>query len=127
MSSRPVSASQIASEFGFTARHWIRQAANGRVPGAYQPSGPKGHWLFDRAVFEKWYRSTVREATWQPSISAARRGGHARNATTRNSGSLSRQEIDQLLRSVSGSGSMNSMQPAGADVLAFRSARQRER
>lgn len=46
--------SQIAANYGFTARHWVRQASSGLIPGATQPSGPGGHWLFDRRAFANW-------------------------------------------------------------------------
>jgi hypothetical protein len=39
---RPIPASDIAARYGFTARHWIRLAAAGKVPGAKQPTGPRG-------------------------------------------------------------------------------------
>jgi hypothetical protein len=32
-------ASEISDAYDFTPRHWIRQAAAGRIPGARQPSG----------------------------------------------------------------------------------------
>src|SRR6185312_8139517 len=112
---KPVAASTIAERFGFTARHWIRQAAEGRVPGAYQPSGPGGRWLFDEAVFEHWYRSRVREARlWQPSTRGERSIGAVPNVRGGNSGSPLRQEIDELLKNVCNNGSRTSKPRHGA-------------
>ena len=34
-----VDAAVLVDEFGFTRRHWIRQATLGRVPGTRQPFG----------------------------------------------------------------------------------------
>jgi hypothetical protein len=42
-----LTAPDLAREYGFTARHWTRLAAAGRVPGARQPAGPNGQWLFE--------------------------------------------------------------------------------
>lgn len=53
-------APQIAERHGFTARHWTRLAARGIIPGARQPSGPGGHWLFDYAEFKKWWDAARR-------------------------------------------------------------------
>jgi hypothetical protein len=53
-------ASQIAKEYGFTARHWTRLAAAGKLPGTYQPSGEGGKWLFDAQVFGKWFKQNNR-------------------------------------------------------------------
>jgi hypothetical protein len=47
-------ASELSIHYGFTARYWIKRATAGTIPGARQPSGPKGHWLFDRRVFARW-------------------------------------------------------------------------
>jgi len=46
-------ASDISDAYGFTSRRWIRQAAAGRIPGARQPSGVGGVWLFDARLFAK--------------------------------------------------------------------------
>jgi hypothetical protein len=42
-----LTAAELSKTYGLTARHWIRLAARGKVPGAYQPAGEGGKWLFD--------------------------------------------------------------------------------
>ncbi len=53
-----INASKIAERYGFTPRHWTRQAAAGLIPGAVQPSGPGGHWLFDQKAFAAHAKAT---------------------------------------------------------------------
>lgn len=65
-----LSASQLAERYGFTARHWTRQAAAGNIPGAYQPSGNHGHWLFDLAVFQRWASANGIPTLQQPFVRA---------------------------------------------------------
>src|SRR5262249_58633274 len=67
-------ASEIARAYGFTSRHWIRLAAAGKIPGAWQPSGPGGGGLFDQAQFVAWREASKRRATpWRASIDEAKR------------------------------------------------------
>ncbi len=63
---KPVRAAEIAEKFGFTARHWIRQAAEGRIPGCVQPSGPGGAWLFDLTAFTRWAKPQGLEPKAEP-------------------------------------------------------------
>jgi hypothetical protein len=51
VTSSQLRASEISRQYGFTSRYWIRMAAAGRVPGARQPSGVGGAWLFDARLF----------------------------------------------------------------------------
>lgn len=53
-----IKASEIAADYGFTPRYWIRLAIAGRIPGVRQPSGPGGQWIFDRRAFAT-YAKTV--------------------------------------------------------------------
>ena len=70
-----VPASTIARDYGFTSRHWIRMAAHSKLSGAYQPSGPGGHWLFDTEAVEKWFKETARKPQQWPT-GAAGLAGH---------------------------------------------------
>jgi hypothetical protein len=80
------SASKIADQYGW---HWIRQAASGKVPGAYQPSGQGGKWLFDSNVFDKWFKSTNKGvASWPGYINAEKPTGRVCKEITRNRSSL---------------------------------------
>ena len=38
--SRYLTARALAKTYGFSPRYWTRLAAQGKVPGAYQPAGP---------------------------------------------------------------------------------------
>lgn len=49
-------ACDLARDYGFTARHWLRLAAAGKIPGARQPAGAGGHWLFERRGFVAYAR-----------------------------------------------------------------------
>jgi hypothetical protein len=67
-------ATDLARRYGFTARYWTKQAASGRIPGAWQPSGPGGAWLFDEGGFLAWREATKREVvTDAPTAIAAYR------------------------------------------------------
>ena len=46
-----VSAAYLAERTSLTARWFTRQACEGKIPGAVQPSGPGGAWRFDEARF----------------------------------------------------------------------------
>ena len=55
---RWIGPAELVEEFGFTERHWIRQAAAGRVPSARQPFGPRSSWVFDLEEVRRWWAST---------------------------------------------------------------------
>lgn len=98
---RALTASDLAKQFGMTPRYWTRMAAEGKVPGAWQPSGSKGKWLFDKVAVERWRRSTTKEvAAWQGYTSEARRIGDAPSVTGANTDSASAPRISALLKSV---------------------------
>jgi integrase len=63
-------AAEIARKYGFTTRHWIRPAATGKIPGVRQPSGPRGCWLFDAALFAKWLDERARKVESWPRYTA---------------------------------------------------------
>jgi DNA modification methylase len=108
----------------FTARYWIKQAASGKVPGAWQPSGPGGAWLFDHAEFVAWRKASKREVATCPRYTVeAKSIGRAPSVRVESSAEASRQRIDQLLRSVLGNGSTNSTRPPGGTSRGGRSAR----
>ncbi len=100
-----MTAAELADRFGMTARYWTRMAVTGKVPGAWQPSGAKGKWLFDKATVERWQRSGVKEVkSWRGYISAERRIGAAPSVREENIVSPSAQKINQLLKSVCANG-----------------------
>src|ERR1700730_15248000 len=102
-------ASEIARAYGFTSRYWIRLAAAGKIPGAWQPSGPGGGWLFDQAQFVAWREASKRRVTpWRQSTDAAKGIGPAPNVKGASTGAASRPPIAQLLNDVLGSASKNS-------------------
>ena len=71
-------ASEIAARYGLSSRYWIKMAAAGRIPGAWQPSGPGGGWLFDQAQFVAWREASKRRAmSWRPSTDEAKGIGPA--------------------------------------------------
>jgi integrase len=77
-------ASEIARAYGFTSRYWIRLAAAGKVPGAWQPSGPGGGWLFDHAEFAAWRQASKRRTTrWRQSTGEAKGIGPGPNGKGR--------------------------------------------
>lgn len=93
-------ASDLAKRYGFTSRYWIRQAAEGKLPGAMQPSGAKGHWLFERTAIERWWKSRQRGMEqWQMSTRGGKRGGADSRDTVSHTTGLSKQKIDELLKS----------------------------
>jgi hypothetical protein len=111
-------ASQIAAEYGFTGRHWIRQASEGKIPGARQPSGPGGQWLFDAKLFAAWWESRKREVVAWPGFSGEeKRGGRVHNVPAINTETACRQRTEQLLRSVLGHGSTASKPSSGGTSL----------
>src|SRR4029077_5117802 len=65
VSSPQLAISDLVEGYGFSARYWTKLAASGRIPGAWQPSGPKGSWRFDAGLFVKWRENSQREvAAW---------------------------------------------------------------
>jgi hypothetical protein len=97
---------EIAQEYGFSTRYWIKLAANGRIPGAKQPAGKGGCWVFDRVVFRRWWNSQGRRvSSWPGYTSAERRGGVASRGMAKNSGSPSKRDLKASLASVLGNGS----------------------
>jgi hypothetical protein len=108
-------ASDLSREYGFTARHWIRLAAAGRIPGAHQPSGHGGGWLFDRQAFVAWWRSTQHEvSTWPGYTEGAASTGVAPSVKAESTGEASKQRIERLLADVLGHGSTSSTRSRGA-------------
>jgi len=99
-------ASEIAARYGFTPRYWIKRAAAGKIPGARQPSGPRGGWLFDGDLFETWWRGLPRQESvaWQTYIDAEQSGGAVSNAMDAVTGAASRRRIEALLNAVLDSG-----------------------
>src|SRR5262249_44105068 len=73
-------ASEIAARYGLSSRYWIKMAAASRIPGAWQPSGPGGAWLFDKAQFVAWREAQKRRAPAWPRSTAGEKGiGRARS------------------------------------------------
>lgn len=100
-----VPARVIANEFGMTPRHWTRMAASGKIPGAWQPSGEGGTWLFDIEAFRRWRASTQRKvAEWPGYTRGAKSIGRAPSVPGRSTERPLEQEIDGWLRSAIGSG-----------------------
>jgi hypothetical protein len=100
-----LSAHDLAVEFGMTPRYWTRMASEGKVPGAWQPSGSRGKWLFDKAAVERWQRSKRKEVgAWPGYTKEARRIGAVPSVTGKNTDSPSAPLINALLKSVYGNG-----------------------
>ena len=59
MTARPrhVSAAHLAARTGLTSRWFTAAACEGKIPGAVQPSGPRGAWRFDNVKFGRWWRA----------------------------------------------------------------------
>src|SRR6266436_6143047 len=109
-----LTATQVAQEHGFTPRHWTRQAAAGKIPGARQPSGPGGQWLFDAAMLRRWWETRKREVEAWPGYTAEGVSiGRAPSVRTESTGEASRQRTERLLSNVLGRGSMNSTRLPG--------------
>ncbi|WP_371259447.1 helix-turn-helix domain-containing protein [Bradyrhizobium sp. URHD0069] len=112
---QPLKASEVAARYGLSARHWTRLAAAGKVPGAWQPVGARGHWLFNAEALDTWRKNNLKEVSqWQGFTSGATSGGAAPSVKIKSSGLASKQRIEQLLKSVLGNGSGNSMPSNGA-------------
>ncbi len=102
---RALTAADLAIHYGMTPRYWTRMAAEGKVPGAWQPSGGRGKWLFDAVAVQRWHRSKQKEvSSWPGYTSADRRIGAAPNVTDENTGSRSAPQINALLKSVFANG-----------------------
>lgn len=72
-----ITATELASDYGFSRRYWIRLAAQGSIPGAHQPSGPGGKWVFERAAFKRWWQTHGRDVgEWRPLSRGDVFGGH---------------------------------------------------
>lgn len=98
---RHVPASALVERYGFTARHWIRLAAAGKVPGAFQPFGAHGRWVFDLDVVARWWDAQRKQVTeWPTSTSAGRRGGGASSGAGRKFARPSRRDLKASLASV---------------------------
>src|SRR6266700_3788350 len=120
-------ATDLASHYGFTPRYWVRLAAEGKIPGAHQPSGAQGHWLFDPVTFKRWWATTQRKVlTWPGYTAEGRSIGSAPNVKVENTREASKQRIGQLLNDVLGSGSMTSTQSPGGKSRGGRSRRRRK-
>ena len=86
MTERPLTASALARSYGFTPRHWIRLAAQGRIPGARQPFGPRGRWVFDASIFKSWWAAQQREIPqWPGYTREAASGGRVPSVTAETS------------------------------------------
>lgn len=121
-----LTAKQIAASFGFTPRHWIRQAALGKVPGAYQPSGERGTWLFDSEIFTRWYKGTGRKVNSWPGFTGAEASiGRVRSERAASSESPLRHQIDGLLSAALRSGKTGLKPLPGANVHEFPLAKRR--
>src|SRR5262245_48727518 len=102
-------ASEIAARYGLSSRYWIKMAAAGRIPGAWQPSGPGGAWLFDKAQFVAWREARKRRAPAWPRSTAGEQGiGPGPNVRGASIAAASGLRIGQLLNDVLGDGSTNS-------------------
>ncbi len=75
-----VSAAYLSERTSLTTRWFTRQACEGKIPGAVQPSGPGGTWRFDEARFWVWWNERGREP-WQPSTGAVGNGGREPGGT----------------------------------------------
>ncbi len=62
-----VSAAYLAERTSLTTRWFTAKACEGNIPGAVQPSGPRGAWRFDEDKFWRWWNEKGREP-WQPPL-----------------------------------------------------------
>lgn len=73
-----ISSTTLAKRYGFSSRHWTSLAAAGKLPGAYQPSGTGGKWVFDEAAFRRWWGTSMRRGSQWPVYTAeGKHGGDA--------------------------------------------------
>jgi hypothetical protein len=109
-------ASEIARMHGFTSRYWTRMAAAGRIPGARQPSGIGGAWVFDARQFAAWWESRTKRVEAWPGYTVEGKagfGGVAPSVRTENTGEASRQRIERLRNVVFGNSSPSLMRSHG--------------
>lgn len=72
MRSRYISTAELAATIGFSARWLTARAAAGEIPGARQPAGPRGKWVFDEAQFWRWWETRGAKPThWRPPLGAS--------------------------------------------------------
>ena len=119
-------ASEIARKYGFTPRQWIRLAAAGKIPGARQPAGARGQWLFDAVLFANWSDDRTKKVEPRPGYTAEVKvgcGGAAPSVRAESTEEASRRRIEQLRNAVFGSGSTTSMRSPGAISRGVRSKR----
>ena len=95
----------LVARYGFTERHWRKLAAEGRIPGATQPCGSRGHWVFDARLFAAWWEAGRREAACRISTAGAKFGGAAPSVRGASTAEVSRQRIERLHSVVLGNGS----------------------
>lgn len=96
---RHVKAKDIAKEFGSTPRHWIKLAASGKIPGAWQTGDEGSCWMFDIEAFRRWQKSKImRVEEWQGYTKGAKYGGRVSSVKVRNTDVPLGQEIKELLK-----------------------------
>lgn len=96
-----ISSTTLAKRYGFSARHWTSLAAAGKLPGAYQPSGTGGKWVFDEAAFRRWWgRSMRRGSQWPGYTAEEKHGGDAPSVKGVNTGEASEHRIRRKLKAV---------------------------
>lgn len=107
MTERPAKASEIAAEYGFSTRYWIKLASAGKIPGAWQPSGEHGVWVFDRREFRLWRAKGMPKGSnaWPVYTDEERRGGAAFKEAARSGVAPSKRDLKASLASVLRNGS----------------------
>src|SRR5258708_37478422 len=119
-----LTATEVARLFGYSARHWRRQAALGKVPGAHQLFGPRGHWVFDDDELRKLCRTRKREvAPWASlgkrvvnsggAASSEKSSPSENRAAAQNSVAALKQQTSKRLSAVLERGKKNSTPPLG--------------
>ncbi len=73
-----VRAKELAENTGPTARYFAALACQNQVPGAHQPTGSGGAWLFDAQKFWEWFRTSERNPVRLSTIGAASEFGGPR-------------------------------------------------
>src|SRR5205085_9113108 len=97
---KPLTTKEAADKCRLSERRMIRLAADGRIPGAFQPAGPHGAWRFDAVEFRTWLTGTrAKGDKWHPSTDAAKSGGRNFKETGRFTAARSKQQRRQSLRS----------------------------
>ena len=99
---RHVSAAELARRTGFSSRWFTGRAAEGKIPGAYQPAGSRGAWRFDEELFWRWWdeRAAKEKAEWRASTGGEKSGGDVSSVKAVNSGSPLRRRLKELRESV---------------------------